>query len=250
MRVRQPLAATRRLVLIDGPAHGHNPPVPHRFTLGDCAGAAADVLDHLGFGEPVDWLGNAWGGHVGIVFAAAHPGRCRTLTAIGAPVHALTPPERRRVALVASLYRIGGPVRPVVNPLVDALLGPQARTDDPPGAAIVADAFRRADRRGMYAAIRWVSLDRPDLTPVLDTISTPTLLTTSAHDPMWTTSNARAAAGHLTQGALVILPGAGHIGPLLQAPSDVAELVTRFWRDPTAQLGHHRGTPAPPAARQ
>jgi hypothetical protein len=82
------------------------------------------------------------------VFAAARPDRCRTLTAIGAPVHALTPPERRKIALLASGYRICGPVRPLVNPLVDALLGPQARTEDPAGAAIVADAFRRASRRG------------------------------------------------------------------------------------------------------
>jgi pimeloyl-ACP methyl ester carboxylesterase len=250
VRVRQPLAAERRLVLIDGPAHGHNPPVARRFTLGDCAGAAADVLDRLGIGEPADWLGNAWGGHVGIVFAAAYPGRCRTLTAIGAPVHALTPPERRRIALLASLYRICGPVRPLVNPLVDALLGPRARTGDPEGAAIVAGAFRRAGRPGMYAAIWWLSLGRPDLTPVLDTIGTPTLLTTGAHDPMWTSSNARAAADHLTQGALVILPGAGHIGPLLQAPSDVTELITRFWRHPAAQVAHHRGAPTPPAARR
>jgi pimeloyl-ACP methyl ester carboxylesterase len=248
VRVHQPLASVRRLVIIDGPAHGRNPPVPRRFTLDDCAGAAADVLDHLGIDEPVDWLGNAWGGHVGIVFAAARPGRCRTLTAIGAPVHALTPPERRKIALLASAYRICGPLRPLVNPLVDALLGPQARTGDPPGAAIIAGAFRRASRRGMYAAIRCVSLDRPDLTPVLDTIGTPTLLTTGAHDPMWTTGNAGAAAGHLTQGALVILPGAGHIGPLLQAPSDVAELVTTFWRDPAAQLARHRAAPEPRAA--
>src|SRR5258708_39181927 len=89
-RVAQPLAATRRLVLIDGPAHGGNPPVPHRFTLDDCVGTAADVLDHFAIDQPVDWLGNAWGGHVGILFAAAHPGRSRPLTAVGAPVHALT----------------------------------------------------------------------------------------------------------------------------------------------------------------
>lgn len=247
-RVREPLASVRRLILIDGPAHGPNPPVTRRFTLDDCAGAAADVLDHLGIGEPVDWLGNAWGGHVGIIFAAERPERCRTLTAIGAPVHALTPAERRKVAFLASAYQICGPVRPLVNPLVDALLGPEARTDDPEGAAIVADAFRRASRRGMHAAIRWLSLSRPDLTPVLDTIATPTLLTTSAHDLMWTPSNARAAASHLTQGTLVILPGAGHIGPLLQAPTDVADLVTSFWRDPAAQLAHHQGTAAPPAA--
>lgn len=248
-RVARPLAATRRLVLIDGPAHGGNPPVPHRFTLDDCAGAAADVLDHFGIDQPVDWLGNAWGGHVGILFAAAHPGRCRTLTAIGAPVSPLAAAERRQIVLLSSLYRITGPVRPLVNPLVDALLGPRARAHDPDGAALVADAFRRANRRGMYAAIRWLSLRRPDLTPVLDTISTPTLLTTGAHDPMWTTTNARAAAAHLPHGALVILPGSGHIGPLLQAPSDVAALVTGFWHDPAAQLAYHRDSLAPPAAR-
>jgi pimeloyl-ACP methyl ester carboxylesterase len=248
VRVVRPLAATRRLVLIDGPAHGDNPPVPHRFTLDDCVGAAADVLDHLGIDQPVDWLGNAWGGHVGILFAAAHPGRCRTLTAIGAPVHGQTPAERRQIALLSSLYRIIGPVRPLVKPLMDALLGPRARADDPDGAALVADAFRRADRRGMYAAIRWLSLHRPDLTPVLDTIATPTLVTTGAHDPRWTTTDAHAAAAHLPQGALVVLPGAGHIGPLLQAPSDVAELVTGFWHDPVGQVAHHRDAPAPPVA--
>ncbi len=83
----------------------------------------------------------------------------------------------------------------------------------------------------------------------LDTIGTPTLLTTGAHDPMWTTSNARAAAGPPHSQGLVILPGAGHIGPLLQAPTDLADLVTSFWRDPAAQVAH-RGAPAPPAARR
>jgi pimeloyl-ACP methyl ester carboxylesterase len=244
-RVQQPLAATRRLLLIDGPAHGHNPPVPHRFTLGDCVGAAADVLDHLGVEEPVDWLGNAWGGHVGILFAAAHPDRCRSLAAIGAPVHALSPADRRRTVLLRRLYRLAGPVPPLVNLLVDALLGPRARAEDPQGAALVADAFRRADRRGMHAAIGWLSLDRPDLTPLLDRLATPTLLTTGQHDPMWTTDNARIAAAHLANGALVILPGAGHIGPLLQAARAVVELINAFWRDPAATIAHYRAATAP-----
>jgi pimeloyl-ACP methyl ester carboxylesterase len=243
-RVQQPLAATRRLLLVDGPAHGHNPPVPHRFTLDDCVGAAVDILDHLGVEQPVDWLGNAWGGHVGILFAAAHPDRCRSLAAIGAPVHALTPADRRRTALLRWLYRLAGPVPPLVNLLVDALLGPRARAEDPQGAALVADAFRRADRRGMSAAIGWLSLTRPDLTPMLDRIATPTLLTTGTNDPMWTTDSARAAAAHLANGALVILPGAGHIGPLLQAAPAVVDLVAAFWRDPAATVAHHRSATA------
>lgn len=76
----------------------------------------------------------------------------------------------RRTVLFSMLYRIAGP-RPVVNPLVDALLGPRARVDDLEGAALVADAFRRASRRGMYAAIRWLSLRRTDMTPVTQQLS-------------------------------------------------------------------------------
>ena len=242
-----PLAAERRLVLIDGPNHGGSPPVRHRFTLDDCTGAAADVLDHLGIAEPVDWLGNAWGGHVGILFAAAHPDRCRSLIALGAPVQPLSDADRRRIRLLAMLYRIAGP-RPVVNPLVDALLGPKARAEDPQGAAIVAGAFRRAERRGMSDAIRWLSLRRRDLTPALDRSGTPTLLSTGPDDPMWTTAAARAAAAHLRNGALVILPGSGHIGPLLQAAPAVATLVTAFWRDPQATIAWHRNQAARAAA--
>lgn len=246
-RVRAPLAAERRLVIIDGPSHGGSPPVRHPFTLDDCAAAAADVLDHLGIAEPVDWLGSAWGGHVGIVFAAAHPDRCRSLIALGAPVHPLGDADRRRIRLLSALYRIAGP-GPVVSPLVDALLGPKARAEDPEGAAIVAGAFRRAERRGMFDAIRWASLRRRDLTPVLDRLGTPTLLATSPDDPMWTTAAATAAAAHLRNGALVILPGPGHIGPLLQAAPAVVTLVTAFWHDPQATIARHRSQASRAAA--
>lgn len=234
-RVEPGLANHRRLILVDGPCHGTNPPVPGPLNLDDCVGTATDVLDHFGVTEPVDWLGNAWGGHVGILFAQAHPDRCRSLVALGTPVHALARAERRQIRLLAAVYRIAGP-RPLVKSLVDALIGPRARTDDPVGFAIVADAFRRADRRGMYDATRWLSIRRRDLTSVLDRLGTPTLLATNHHDPMWTVDDARAAAGRLHRGGLIILPGHGHTGPLLQAPSTVVEVVAEFWRDPDTTL--------------
>jgi pimeloyl-ACP methyl ester carboxylesterase len=240
-RVEPGLANHRRLILVDGPCHGTNPPVRGPLTLDDCVGAAVDVLDHFGVGEPGDWLGNAWGGHVGILFARDHPDRCRSLVAIGTPVQALAGAERRQIRLLAAVYRVAGS-RPLVKSLVDALIGPRARTDDPDGFAIVADAFRRADRRGMHDATQWFSIRRQDLTPVLDRLGTPTLLATDRNNPMWTVEDARAAAGRLHRGGLVILPGAGHIGPLLQAPSTVVEVVTGFWRDPDGTLTNMRGT--------
>ena len=234
-RVEPALAAQRRLIIVDGPDHGANPRVRDPFTLDDCVGVATDILDHLGVDEPVDWVGNAWGGHVGILFAATHPERCRSLAAIGAPVHALSPSDRRQIVLLAALYRVFGP-RVVARSLVDVLVGADTRRVDPEATAIVTDAFTRAGRRGMYDATRWLSLARRDLTPVLPRVVAPTLLTTGTDDPMWTVTDARSAVGHLRHGALVVLPGEGHIGPLLRAVPEVAEVVTRLWGDPAGAV--------------
>ncbi len=246
-RVREPLASVRRLLLVDGPGHGHNPPVARRFTLDDCAGAATDVLDHFRIGGPVDWVGNAWGGHVGIPFAATYPGRCRSLATIGSPVHALTPAERRKIALLSGVYRLTGAVPPLVNLLTGALLGPGARAADPEAAAVVGSAFRRAGRRGMSGAIRSVSLRRPDLTPLLTTISAPVLICAAADDPSWTPADAASAASRLPNGAPVILPGSGHIAPLFEAAPALADLLTAFWADPAAVVARQRAGPTAPA---
>ena len=234
-RLRLRLAADRRLVLVDGPNHGANPRQKNLFTLDDCVGAAVDILDHLDIDGPVDWLGNAWGGHVGILFAAAHPERCRTVMAIGAPIPALSAVERRKIRLLAACFLVGGP-RPVLRPLLDALVGPATRAEDPDGAAIVANAFTRAGHLGMYDAVRWLSLRRPDLTPVLERLDTPTLLVTANTDPMWTFPAVHAAATHLRRGSVAILPGTGHIGPLLEGTPELANLITAFGREPGSTI--------------
>ncbi len=234
-RVEQSLAADRRLLLVDGPGHGANPVIRRRFTMDDCTGAAVQVLDHLGVGEPVDWLGNAWGGHVGILFAADHPERCRSLICVSAPVPALTLAERRRIRLLRGLYAAGG-AGPVTRVLVDGLLGHGYAKKDPHAAALVGDTFARAHRRGMLTAIESISLRRPDLTPRLADVAAPTLLTTGTDDPMWRVADAQAAADRLPNGALVVLPTTGPLGPLFQVPSDLADLVRDFWREPSATV--------------
>ncbi len=83
--VEPALARLRTLVLIDGPSHGGSEPAQHEFSLEDCARAAVEVLVELGIDEPVDWVGNAWGGHVGIVLAASEPGSSAVARRAGEP---------------------------------------------------------------------------------------------------------------------------------------------------------------------
>lgn len=59
------LAGHRTVHTIDGFSHGQSDPVPRDFTFDECVAAAEEALDRLGLSEPVDWVGNAWGGHVG-----------------------------------------------------------------------------------------------------------------------------------------------------------------------------------------
>jgi pimeloyl-ACP methyl ester carboxylesterase len=229
-RVRAALGESRRLFMIDGPSHGGSAPMTRRFTLDECAGAALDVLDHLEITEPVDWVGNAWGGHVGALFAAAHPERCRSLVTIGTPVHALGAHERRRIGALVTLYRLIGPVGPLVKAVEEGLLSPQTRATDPDAVRLVGDALRHADRRGMYTAMRSVMLARPDLTPVLSDIAAPTLIITGDELPVFTPSDARAAAAKLPHGTTAVIAGTRHLAPL-EAATAVVELVVEFWRD-------------------
>ncbi|MFJ4983350.1 alpha/beta fold hydrolase [Streptomyces sp. NPDC088732] len=237
VRVREPLAATRRLVIVDGPAHGRSAAPEDLFTLEDCAGAALDVLRHLGIDEPVDWVGNAWGGHVGITFAAAHARHVRSLATIGAPVHALTAPERRQINLLVPIYRAVGAVGPVLGPLTTALLGEGA---DPGAAALIAEAFSGPARRGMARAIRSASLEREDLTPTLTSVPAPTLFVAGADDATWLPDAAAAAAARLPRGGWAVLPGAGHVAPLLEAAPALVSLLTTFWQDPDAVNSLHQ----------
>lgn len=132
-RVEPALARQRTLVLVNGPSHGGSQPASRRFTLADCAAAAGEVLDQLGVTAPVDWVGSAWGGHVGMVFAAEWPQRARSLVALASPVHAPSPAGRRRIVPLVELYRVLGAPRSVRDGVVDALLTPEcARTGPRP----------------------------------------------------------------------------------------------------------------------
>jgi pimeloyl-ACP methyl ester carboxylesterase len=107
-RLRGQLREDRRLVLIDGPGHGKSGSPSADFDLDDCAEAATDVLDAVGVQKPIDWLGNAWGGHVGLTLAAQSPDWCRSVATISTPVQALSRRQRMTIVPMVWAYRYLG----------------------------------------------------------------------------------------------------------------------------------------------
>ncbi|MFD6058706.1 alpha/beta fold hydrolase [Rhodococcus wratislaviensis] len=234
--LRSHLVADRQLISIDGPGHGAGTAVQRRFTMEECAEAAIAVLAALDVTEPVDWVGNAWGGHVGLVAAAHTPDRCRTVITIGTPTQALTRRERARIVPMVWAYRIAGPIPPLTNAVMNVLLGKELSRTHPQQFRAVSRTLRQAPRRGMHQAMQSIMLHRKGLDPLLPRIGAPTLMVVPRADTMISIEQARAAAATMPHAAATTVDGAGHITPLIADPAGLADLITAFWRDPVGYL--------------
>ena len=227
-RIAPLLSESRRLILIDGPGHGASSDPDKRYTMRECAEASLDVLEALRVVEPVDWVGNAWGGHVGITLAAAHPERLRSLVAIGAPIAAYTQSEARETRLLLGIYRLIGAVGFIRNAIAEALLSPVTRARDPEAVAYVAAQVVGANRRMLRNAVVSISLGREDLTGLLPGIRVPTLFVTGADHSGFTPERAREAISLLPGGQLAIVTDAAYLSPLEQ-PAETARFIKEFW---------------------
>jgi pimeloyl-ACP methyl ester carboxylesterase len=227
-RVEEALARDRRLVIITGPGHGASTDPGHRYSLDDCGAAAAETLAALDITEPVDWVGNAWGGHVGIVFAATWPERCRTLVTLGTPVQAYGRSERLQFRILLGVYRVTGMVDFLSSGIRDALLSPRTRSNDPEAVALVLDSLRTMDRRALANAMVSISLERPDLTRRLSSIRCPTLFVTGADHPEWAGDQAEASSRMLSTGSAAVVPDTAYLIPL-EAPRATIQHVRDVW---------------------
>jgi pimeloyl-ACP methyl ester carboxylesterase len=225
------LAQHRTVYAIDGPSHGQSEAVPRDFTFEECQVAADQALDRLGLSEPIDWVGNAWGGHVGLRLAAAPGSRLRTLTTIGTPVRGFSKVEKWTKGWpLVHLYRWLGPTALITKTLTDSLLGSEAVTAEPALAALIMESFRSADRVGMLHAVRSLMLKRSGIEELLPQVAVPTLVMSVCDDVMgWRPEEARATCTAIPDCRVEEVPGTGHVSPLLTDPNRVGHLTTDFW---------------------
>ena len=227
-RVTADLAQDRRLIVITGPGHGRSSDPGRRYSLTECARSAVEVLDSLGVAEPVDWVGNAWGGHVGVRFATQYPQQARSLVTLGTPVQALSTGERATMRVLLQAHRMLGPAGFITDGVLEAMLSPATRAGDPEAVSLVRSAFVRADKRRLRNAVVSISLGREDLATLLPHITAPTLMITGADHSGWTPEQAAAAVTALPHGQVAVVPDAAYLVPLEQPAATVA-LVRDFW---------------------
>ena len=223
------LARHRTVYAIDGPSHGKSESVPRDFTFKELVVAAGQALDQLGLTEPVDWVGNAWGGHVGIRLATG--ARLRTLTTVGTPIQGFTLGEKLTKAWpLVGVYRFAGPTGFIVKQLFDSLVGAESIAAQPDQGATVIASFREADRIGMYHAMRSMMLQRTGIEHLLGDIKVPTLVMSVRDDVTgWRPDEARRTCAVIPDCRVEDVAGTGHVSPLLIDSDRILRLVTEFW---------------------
>jgi pimeloyl-ACP methyl ester carboxylesterase len=226
-----PLLPGRRLVVVDGPGLGASEPLRRRSTIAEAADAAQDLLTGpdaagLGLDGPVDWVGNAFGGHVGYELAR-RPGVLRSLAAVSAPTEPVPPALRRQIGLLGPLLRVLGPVGPVREAILSALLT-DASAADPSLRAAVLDSVGAPTRRSLSLALRSFILDRVDVTSGLAEIAIPCLFVAGDDRGDWTPEAAAAAAALTPSASAVTIPGSRTLLPLEQ-PQALARELLAFW---------------------
>lgn len=226
-RMLPSLATQRRVVVVDGPGLGLSDPLRRPSTIAEAADAALDLLDALGAG-PVDWLGNAFGGHVGMKLAQRE-GALRSLVAVSAPTEPIDAALRRKIGLLMPVVRAIGAHGPIPGAVRQAMLT-EASAADPAVRAIVDDALARPSKRSLALAIRSFIVDRVDVTAELERFRVPSLFVASDDRGDWSPDAARAAAAAAPDARAVTVAGARTLIPLEQ-PGALLEIVEGFWRE-------------------
>jgi pimeloyl-ACP methyl ester carboxylesterase len=233
------LARDRTVYTIDGPSHGKSEAVHRDFTFDECVTAAEQALDRLGLIEPVDWVGNAWGGHIGIRLATDEPPRLRTLTTIGTPVQGFTLGEKLTKGWpLVGIYRFTGPNGFIMKQLFESLLGAESIAAQPDQAETIEASFREADRKGMFHAMRSMMLHRTGIEDLLGSIKVPTLVMPVRDDVTgWRPDEARQTCAVIPDCRVEKVAGTGHVSPLLIDRDRIARLLTDLWSVNRGQRG-------------
>ncbi|MDQ2734445.1 MAG: alpha/beta hydrolase [Pseudomonadota bacterium] len=105
-RQRDYFAATRKVIGIDRPGHGHSPDNGRPFTYQAMADDTAAAIVKLGLG-PVDIVGHSDGANIGLILAHDHPELVRRLVVSGANLRPeLSPEELKRRSQWSEAQRV------------------------------------------------------------------------------------------------------------------------------------------------
>jgi len=163
------------------------------------------------------------GGYIALAFAARYPERLRALLLLDTHPKADTPEIRHGRGETAARARKEG-VAALTAELTERFV--QGHNVDPETVALIRQMIAATSVEGMVGSLTAMAA-RPDSTPILSTITCPTLIVVGTEDQITPPAMAREMQAGIPGAALVEFPGAGHLSPL-EAPAPVNAAIRAF----------------------
>jgi pimeloyl-ACP methyl ester carboxylesterase len=215
------LSGTNHIVLFDLPGFGLAQDWPAPDTVSGFAESVSRTLARR-FTTPVVVVGHSFGGYVALELIRSHPGQVAGLVL----TNTRSEPDNAeaRAKRLATVQRLEDPRQHLdVDEVTRGVLAPATWERGGPVVDKVRAMVRSVPSESVVAALKAIA-GRPDLTPVLSSITVPTLVLWGEEDRLIPPAQTRAMVGRIKNGLGAGIPGAGHL-PSLEAPDRFAELV-------------------------
>lgn len=210
-----------RCIVPDLPGFGQSAPIPDPQTLDAVAGRVVALLDHARIDRAVV-VGLSMGGYVALALWRLHPDRVRALVLCDTRAAADGPEAKlKRDAMIALAEREGA--RAVAKAQLPVVLGRATRERLPATVEAAREMLERQSVAGITSALRLLR-DRPDQTPVLATITVPTLCFVGAEDEVTPPEEMEAMAALIPGATFTRMPITGHLAPFEQPGAFAAGL--------------------------
>ena len=222
------LARSFRVVRCDFRGQLLSPGVPEPL-LGAHVADVVALLDHLGV-DRAHLVGTSFGGEVGLLLAATHPERVRSLVA--ATVVDVPPPsmqEADRALMEAARHGVeSGDGTRMFDTILPVVYSPAFLATQREELERRRESFARLPAVFFAGGIAILeAIDRMDLRGVLGRVGCPTLVVAAEHDGLMPLQRTRAVADAIPGARLVVVEGSGH-ALVVERQERFVELVLEF----------------------
>ncbi len=218
------LADAGRILAPDLPGFGNSPAAP-THSVDALAHACMAVLDAQGISEPAVVGGLSMGGYIALAIARLYPQRLRGLMLLSTRAGADGAEAKANRDKAITTAQEQGPA-PAGEGMFPKLLAPGNYDAQPQTAEELKAIMAGATTGGVVMALTAMR-DRPDSTPLLSSISVPTLVVHGEEDQVIPKGEAEAMAAAIPNSQLQLIPNAGHV-PNLEQAEKFNEAVRKF----------------------
>lgn len=202
------LAGHYRIITIDLRGHGESDAPMWRYTLDQFAEDVKGLLDHLAIANAT-FVGLSMGGYILFALHRKYPTLIRALVLADTRATADVPEAKAaRFSMAQVAHRRGASA--IADLMMPKLLGPASLTHRKDLQEQLRTIITDNQVSGMIGSLMAME-ERPDSTPLLATLTMPTLVIVGEHDAASPPDEVEEMSRHVPGATFVVIPGAGHL---------------------------------------